>query len=461
MTHKKLRLIGRFALCTLLVFASAAFAAQESRNVRLTGRWFSEEPPENSRDSRYNDVWGFERDGKEYAVIGSTNGTHIIHIPADNALREVAYIPGGAQGDFVIHRDYATYGDYLYAVCDQQPSALQVIDLRNLPESAEVVFASDAFFTTAHNVYADAETGKIYVSGTSIHALTVLSPFNPDADPQIEVLTNFDGVQYVHDVYARNDTAYLHAAFEGLFIFDFSTPQSPQLLGSLTEYPDQGYNHSGWLNAAGDVYVMTDETPGTRLKVLDVGNLPSIEVLGFLSSQGAPHTMAHNVVVEDDLAYVSYYFDGLQVFDIGNPASPQRIAWYDTYTLDEEDYRGAWGVHKGLPSGRILISDRRSGLFVFHLEEGAVSNFDDLVLWPNPSPGDAIVQVRRDNFFKVEHRAFDARGRLVDEGTWRNTSDTFWFRVDLSGQKPGMYFIEVIIDEGTPKVLRYIKSGTP
>ena len=43
-----------------------------------------------------------------------------------------------------------------------------------------------------------------------------------------------------------NNIAYLNAGNDGLFIVDFSDVENPTLLGSLTEYPDKGYNHSGW-----------------------------------------------------------------------------------------------------------------------------------------------------------------------------------------------------------------------
>jgi hypothetical protein len=73
-------------------------------------------------------------------------------------------------------------------------------------------------------------------------------------------------------------------------------------------------------------------------------------------------------MVRDGLVFVSYYHDGLQVFDISDPTSPNLIAWYDTFIeTSHAGFAGAWGVHSALPSGRILISDITNGLFVLEV----------------------------------------------------------------------------------------------
>lgn len=451
--------LSAMLICCFWLLTSLICHAQQSKNIRLLDHWFSELPATNHRESRYNDMWAFTHGGEEYAVIGSTIGSHIIHLPYRGGAREVAFIPGEAQGSHVIHRDYAVYDHFLYAVCDQQPSGFQVIDFSGLPHRVDVVHDSNNLFSTAHNVFTDQCTGKLYVCGPSGHALTVLDAAANPANPPL--IRHFDDVEYVHDVYVRCDTAFLHSAEEGLVMVDFQNPEAPVLLGTLNSYPDQGYNHSGWLNERGDIYVFTDETPGMRLKVCNAENLNQLEVQSLLSSNGAPHSMPHNVVVEGDLAFVAYYFDGLQVFDISDPENPERIAWYRTYDGPEEDYRGAWGVHKGLPSGRILVSDRHTGLYVFALtEEEGISNNDELVLFPNPGGFRPVIHVRRRNFITLSHRAFTSQGKLVDEGDWRARGDAFWFPVDLSSQTPGLYLIEVQIDDGTPEVFKYLLQDT-
>lgn len=448
-----------FFVAVLLCFAATSdhcYAQQdlEHFNIRPVGRWFSTTPNTNSTLTRYNDCWGFVVDGEEYAVIGSTIGSHIIHLPLNGGFREVAYIPGDGPNTFVTHRDYAVYDNYLYAVCDQAPASLQIIDISQLPEQAPVVRSSTEFFTTAHNITADTCTGKLYVSGPSGGAMVVLDASDDPVHPVM--LNNFDLLEYIHDVYARCDTAYLSAAFQGLFVFDFTSPSEPQAIGTLESYPDQGYNHSGWLNETGDLFVFADETQGMRLKVCDVSNPAQIEVLSLLSSEGAPHSIPHNVVIEGDLVYVSYYFDGLQVFDVSDPHEPKRVGWYRTYQGELVDFRGAWGVHKGLPSGRILISDRQSGLFAFYFtgDQSSVRS-EELRIFPNPGGSRPSILVDNSSFRRVEHRVFDLTGRMVDQGVWSRQGNSQWIPVNLDGAAAGPYLIQVIFDDNASSTLRY------
>lgn len=50
--------------------------------------------------------------------------------------------------------------------------------------------------------------------------------------------------------------------------------------------------------------------------------------------------------------------------NISNPANPVEIAWYDTYPDNNNtNYEGCWGVYM-FPSGLIIGSDRKYGLFI-------------------------------------------------------------------------------------------------
>ena len=69
--------------------------------------------------------------------------------------------------------------------------------------------------------------------------------------------------------------------------------------------------------------------------------------------------------------YISYYHDGVQVYDVSDPELPERIAYYDTYEDNNGNgysgYNGAWGTYPYLPSGCILASDGSYGLNTLEL----------------------------------------------------------------------------------------------
>ena len=429
---------------------------QFSQGVTLLSRWDSDQPPANGSNAKYNDCWGFVWNGEEYAAIGSTLGTHIIHLQANNAAVEVAFIQGSSWGDYIVHRDFDFYKGYLYAVCDQEPGSLQVIDCRNLPNEANEVLRTTEFFSTAHNLFMDNTTGKLYVSGPSGQAMSILDVETDPSNPTL--LSHFNLVDYVHDCYVQNDTAYLHCGNQGFFIFDTSDPVNPIALGALTAYEEKGYNHSGWITQDGNHYIFTDETPGMRLKMCDITDLTDINVIDLFWSYSDPETMAHYVMIKGNLAYVSHYFDGLEIYDISNPENVQRVAWYDTFREENQGGRGAWGIHALLPSGRIIISDRQTGLYVFRLEEGVVyPRTPELQIAGNPGIGNVVVSLVDFDYREVLHEVYDSRGRLVSSGSWLKGFGSF-IPIDLTTQEDGAYYIHITLDETSVRIGKYIKT---
>ena len=336
---------------------------RQADNVGLVNQWTDLSLPINGLNGRFSDVEGFALDGREYAIVGSTMGTHIIDLSIDGAIEELFFLPG-AYGGGVTHRDYHVDGDLLFAVCDQGSSTLQCFDLSGLPDAVETIYDDDEWIRTAHNVFIDSVTKKLYAcsmarSGfsSSLLVLDISDPSTP-----VELVNLDPWISGCHDVFVHNDTAWVNG---GGIVSVLDVTNEPMLIGSIDEYPFQGSNHSGWWIPEDNVYVFADETPGSPLKVVDTSDLQDMQIIGLLSSETAPDAIAHNLMIRDDLVFVSYYHDGLQVFDISDPANPKRVAYYDTYEPDSHaGYAGAWGVHAALPSGRILISDVQSGLFV-------------------------------------------------------------------------------------------------
>ncbi|MBT8218908.1 MAG: T9SS type A sorting domain-containing protein, partial [Bacteroidia bacterium] len=132
-----------------------------------------------------------------------------------------------------------------------------------------------------------------------------------------------------------------------------------------------------------------EEIPaGVDIGVIDLKNLRNgeIEVAHtFKFPLLAPtHTNVtpHNPYVRDTMLVVSYYEDGTQVFNIGDPLNPQPFAHYDTHSNDS--YRGTggnWGTYPFLPSGNIISSDIRNGLFVMKMND-----YDPSTINFQPSP---------------------------------------------------------------------------
>ena len=80
----------------------------------------------------------------------------------------------------------------------------------------------------------------------------------------------------------------------------------------------------------------------------------------------------HNLYVRGNRIFAANYSTGLRVLEFGDLAEEEieEIAWFDTYPdNDGPALDGAWSVYPYLPSGTILVSDIRRGLFVLSMED--------------------------------------------------------------------------------------------
>ncbi|MCB9187996.1 MAG: choice-of-anchor B family protein [Flavobacteriales bacterium] len=427
----------------IAIFISSLNYAQEgSWNVKMLDNWTDSMQQVWYQDNAYNEVWGFVQDGEEYAVIGSADGTTFLQITDDNKLHRIQFSPG--RENTAIHRDYHDYQGYLYEVCDEGKSTLRIYDLSYLPDSIHLVYDDSTLIERCHNIFIDSSSGILYACGVTYGTfdspMRLLSLADPE-DPQL--LYDYTFVDYVHDVYVRNDSAYINAAFEGLRVADFSTPTMPIALGSLEFYPDKGYNHSGWLSEDGRTYVMCDETETMRFKVCDVSDLSDIRVTGLAKPPSYVRTLPHNVMLKEGIAYFSYYCDGLQIYDVREEGDINRIGYFDTFPDDTISYHGAWGVYSFLPSERILVSDRKHGLFLlgYDAPPQITNGTFEYTLYPN-------IVTNGYTYFYKDHtgvvnynlEVFDAKGALIKI----LHGDTDYLKIETGSFEAGIYLFRYV-----------------
>lgn len=441
--------------------------AQDSLNVRKLGQWNDPSLPGSFLyNNTYNAVWGYARDGREYGIIGSTQGTHIIDVTEAAAPEQVAFIPGAVQGGEVVHREFKTYRDRLYAVTDEGPGTLQIIDLAQLPDTAIVTYDSHALFYRAHSLWIDTANARLYTHGGSSD-FAIWSLADPDAptlllDPQSGSVPWWNSVGYVHDAYTVGNVTYANDV-DAMHIIDFTNTASPQLRGSLTSYPQPGYNHSGWLHDNGWLYVMADETHGTDLKLFDVGDPTDIQFIDTVGTDRGPGSIPHNPCFQGDLLHASWYYDGYWLWSVADPQHAQLLGYYDTYPQPYSfSYKGAWGVYPFLPSGHVLVSDMQTGLYILDISlalavQEPAPPADGLRLRPNPAADDVQVALPAERGINAVLWIVDATGRTVRTERVR-PSPGMDMTLDLRALAPGPYTV-VLNDGRTTRSARLIKMN--
>ncbi|MFZ9028016.1 MAG: choice-of-anchor B family protein [Crocinitomicaceae bacterium] len=435
-----------------LVFILLSFSlfGQTNLNIDLLGRWFDNSLMVNSTNVRYNDCWGLSVNGREYAAIGSTEGVHFIDLDGD--LSELDFVPGFHQATTVVHRDIKTFGNFVYAVCDEGTSSLQIIDASYLPDSVHVVNELFDDFVNVHNVFIDTSNALLFSCSPLVDeaplqlqrkliVYSLADPENPvkvwQPDP-----TNFP---YVHDCYVRDGIAYLNCGDDGMRVYDFSNPASPLFLQNITTYQDQGYNHQGWMTPDGEEFIFADETNGKRIKRCSVNN-HQLTIDSYFGTNVSDGSIPHNIMLSNDFAYVAYYNEGLRIYDIRENGSPE-VAHFDTYP-DESAFKmeGAWGVFTELPSGKILVSDRTYGLFVLDFNEELFSTNNDqsVSVFPVPANGNGVtVKVNDPSPTNIQIKLIDLNGKLLMEESIQDRTYT----VIPNSFEAGIYFLVVEYDD--------------
>lgn len=412
-----------------------SLGAQPSRNFLELDHWYAPGMVPDQSTAWYNEVWGFEQNGTEYAVIGSRSGIHILEVKG-RELKERFFVAGTSQGSQISNRDFMHYRGYLYAVCDQGFASLQIIDLHQLPESISVVYDSDTLISRAHTIWIDEARGKMYLGGPAGAAMQVFDLTNPVL-PQLVYTHTAQG--YVHDMYVRNDTAFLNAGTEGLHVYDFSNTTMPVYYGGLAGYPDAGYNHSGKLSPDGKWYVFTDETPGKKVKLYQVNDLSDLQQTALFSSGGNASTTAHDPIFYKDYVFVSYYYDGLVVFDIRNKQKPEKIAWFNPYKGELSGFNGNWGVFV-LPSGKVLMSDRQNGLYLLEfMEPPQINSHATFGIYPNPLNSEGYFFYNNTRSLNYRFELYNSQGQKI----WSKEVLTNFLKIDAATLEAGVYVYTV------------------
>jgi len=356
----------------LLVFFISLFLGVNSQNKidSLSVFEFTE---------KLSDVWGYvDEQANEYALVGLFDGVSIVDVTNPKSPFEVYR----SYGPETIWRDLKVWGDYLY-VTNEADSGLLIIDLSPLPASTNLVekyynLNSNGLFNTAHNLFID-NLGRGYIAGAdwSNKGVIILDlktdPWNP------VFLGTIDDV-YVHDVFVIGDTVYTSNIEEGVFsAYDIKIVSSPALLGK--QFTKGRATHNLWTSELGDFAFTTDEINGGVIGSYDVRDLSNIELLDEYKIYQGGVEMPHNVTVKGDVLFISYYKEGLVLVDASRPANLIELAKFDTdKSISGANSGGAWGVYPFLPSGNVLISDIKKGLFVVGIQKDGASYLEGRVL---------------------------------------------------------------------------------
>ena len=342
--------------------------------------------------STYNDIWGYtSSDGKEYALIGTWDGTQIIDISTNpNNPTTVGYIPGS----YSTHRDIKTYDSYMYIGTEANradpylleesgeyyviPQGIQVVDLSD-PENAELVYEWDGV-VQSHNIME--YEGYLYVIGSNQYesgdgqiswGLDDLIILDLETNPSMPVKVGGWSGEYIHDVCLYEDRLYASAIYsDQVYAFDVSDKTNPQLIAQWSGIPN---SHACWVSDDGNTLFTASETSFGHILSWDVSDINNVNFLDEWFPEDGEEWSVHNIFYKNGYIIASHYAWGLQIVNVEDPSNMYTAGYYDTFNLSPAGlYDGAWGTFPYFNSDKIVVSDRTSGL---HVIDFTIENWSD------------------------------------------------------------------------------------
>ncbi|MGH2574546.1 MAG: choice-of-anchor B family protein, partial [Ignavibacteria bacterium] len=362
-----------FSILFILISASLAAFSQGSFNIDLIGQKnehrFGGIGPDTS--FHYSSVWGYTHpNGREYAIIGYWNGTAIYDITNAPNVVQCDTFPGPTS--FYNYREFTVVGNYLYAVSEgtNNNAGLQIVNLIYLPDSIHhVTNWTFSGYSRAHTI--KSLGNYLYINGANYNSggIVVVDVTNPTSP----VKRGNGPAVYSHDCFVKNDTVYAaNILLNGRMSIINATDKDNLTFVSQFNYIN-GVCHLVWMTNDRKWLVTSDEGGIAHARIWNCENLNNITFVYEYIPYQVP-TMIHNAYFKDSLLFMAHYKAGVVALNCNNlPAAPTLKGYYDTYPgVSNTDYfRGAWNVFAYYNSGKFVVSDMQTGLYVFKFSDAS------------------------------------------------------------------------------------------
>ncbi|MEO6693887.1 MAG: choice-of-anchor B family protein [Ignavibacteria bacterium] len=347
-------------LIALTLFTSVSKAQLANKNMYLLGNV-------NTHVTPYAAVWGYVApDGREYAIMGTYDGTQFVDITDASNIHQVGFLPSTSPtSGNNSWREMKTYSHYAYIVSEVPSSGVQIVDLQYLPDSIRYV---KKFIAAGHSsTHSISQSGPyLYLNGANSGFGQGVTVLDLTLNPETPVKRGGYNVDYIHDTRIVNDTIYAaNINISKVSIINATNKNALTGITSFINLPNSG-PHNTAVTTDRKYLLVTDEIGATPrlMKIWNIQDLGNITYVTSWQPTGITTSVVHNTEIYGNYAAIGHYTAGIRFVDITNPTVPIEVAWYDTYPSNNGGtYSGCWGVYM-FPSGKIAASDRSTGLYV-------------------------------------------------------------------------------------------------
>ena len=245
----------------------------------------------------------------------------------------------------------------LYDITD--PANPERLDVLQVDHAIHNSFFADGY---AYLTVSDFEYEGFKTVDASDDSLEVVSEYSiVDHDETWQEVNG--AMRSCHDLYVQDDVAYLAQWDAGTFMVDVSDRANPEMLGragglpaeklsrvtrdSLAPVVYQPPGNSHYVRPDADANYLfkgaeswdanpdDDRRGASGITVFDVSDVENPERLTTIRPPGADNegfrgqfTTSHNFSLRGDVLVSSWYYGGVMVHDVSEPANPERLAWW-------------------------------------------------------------------------------------------------------------------------------------
>ena len=246
--------------------------------------------------------------------------------------------------------DVVVAGDYAYMAGFY--SGFRIADISDMENPVEVGrFDFPSSLSRVRQVVVEGNYAFLGVDNSDDQGLWIMDITDPEEPQEVGHLNT---ELFFYSLYIHGDFAYI-STFDGLYIVDITQADAPQL---LTNYEMQNHEYYSVYVSGNYAYVIgaSWRLSWSILFIIDISDPENPEQLGQIQTQ----TVAGNVSVSGDYAYVTDFQSGLMIVDVSNPEEPQEVS-----LLDTEDWASDLFVQDSL----VYVTDRYKGLRVINVSD--------------------------------------------------------------------------------------------
>lgn len=370
----------RLAAAALGLALAATLAASARARVEPVGAGFGVTPlahldVQAIDGARYPvvDLWGHDHpDGRRYVYLTTRGrGMQVIDVTDPGDPRRIATfrfpgIPDTEEIHAVKVRDR-------WAFVALERSGMSVVDVTDPANPAEIArLSAPPFDRGVHALWVDGDWVYCALQATDqLGIVNAADPANPFLVTTWEPSTR---AHVVHDLTVFDGIGYVGVVADGLYLLGLADPANPVELGSWRPraFP---YTHSAWPTQDRTHVLTTEEDCDARWgigRMVDVRNPALMTETGQLTLPLAePFDTAHQPMIAGSTAYLAWYREGFQAFDVSDPAAPARIASFSTgdrFTANDFFcYDGAYGLWAD-GCGLVYVADTGQGLWSLQVD---------------------------------------------------------------------------------------------